>query len=239
MNKIIPLYSHANMRASFKTYLIYIGVDEEDPRLKLLKSPKKRASSLNSIRLLGDKVITKKDLKIFFSELEQEWQLIVGFLYDTGCREDEMLSLRWKGIEFIDPKDGIYAEVEVMGKGHKKRTVYLTKTTVNLLKLLRPDIKNEDKVFVFRMKDGKLYARQEKALIDGMRKRTKKFLGKAYTPHAFRHTKLTHLAENGADILGVSSYAGHSDIKVTQIYVKMSNRLGKNAFQNFSEDIQE
>lgn len=238
MNKLIVQYNHPNIRAAFRSYLLYLGVEEDSPKLKLLKPTKKRASAINSLRMLSEKVIDKKDLKLLFSKLEPEWELMVRFLYDTGCRESEMLGLLKKDVVIYDnPNNNIYGEAIVLGKGAKKRAVYLSERTVYLFKVLKSDLKHRDKVFVFRMSNGKLYKRQEKELLKGFKKRTKEILGKSYVVHSLRHTKLTHLADNGADLLGISSYAGHSNISVTQIYVKASGHLGKMAFEKYSEEL--
>lgn len=238
MNKHIVRYNHPNMRASFRVYLLYLGVDEDSPKLKLLKSSKKRASALNSLRMLSEKVINKQDLYLLFSKLEPEWELMIRFIYDTGCRESEMLGVRRKDIIIFDkPKNNIHGEVIILGKGHKKRTVYLMERAIKLFKDLKFDLKPEQKCFVFKMENGRLYKRQEKELLKGFKKRTKEILGREYVIHSLRHTKLTHLADKGADLLGISSYAGHSNIAVTQVYVKASSHLGKITFEKYSEDV--
>lgn len=186
MNDKIKIQRNPYIKASFKQYLMFIGVPYDDERLKLLKSPQKRASAINSLRMLGDKVIPMKDLKYLFNSVDDEWKLVFGFLYDTACREDEMLNLVWRDITFQEG-DKIFAEVRVLGKGAKYRTVFLSEVTTNLLKELRPNISDQDKVFVFKMSDGREYKRQDKALLDNIKKLTKKYIGKQYTPHCFRH----------------------------------------------------
>ena len=238
MNKHIIRYNHPNMRASFRAYLLYLGLEEDSSKLKLLKSSKKRASAINSLRMLSEKVINKNDLQLLFSKLEPEWELMIRFLYDTGCRESEMLGVRRKDVNIFDePKNNIFAEVTVLGKGHKKRNVYLMERTVKLFKELKFNLKPEQKCFVFVKSNGKPYKRQDSELLKGFRKRTKEILGRSYVIHSLRHTKLTHLADKGADLLGISSYAGHSNIAVTQVYVKASSHLGKMTFEKYSEDV--
>ena len=238
MNTIIVKYNHANLRASFRLFLMFLGVDEDSPKLKLLKSTKKRASAISSLRVLTDKVIVLKDFKLLMNSVEPEWQLMIGFLYDTGCRENEMLTTCWKDINFLDEsKDTIFAEINILGKGSKRRVVYLSESVTNMLKEKMVDVKPEDRIFVFRKPDGSLYKRQEKELLVGFKKRTKEILGKEYVIHAIRHTKLSHLADNGADVLGISSYAGHNNLATTQIYVKMSKKIGENTYRKFSEDL--
>lgn len=238
MNIHIVNYRNPTMRGAFKLYLMSLGVDEEDERLRLLKSSKKNASALTSVRVLGEKVIQKKDLQILYDSVDDEWKLIIGFLYDTACRESEMLSTKWKDITFYnEPVGNIFGEAMVLGKGGKFRTVFISEPTIILLKKLRPKINENDLVFTFRKIDGELHLHQEKALIDGLKKRSKKYIGVAKSPHTLRHSKLTHLSENGADILGISSIAGHSNISTTNIYAKMSKKVAKKTYQDYTESL--
>ncbi len=46
-----------------------------------------------------------------------------------------------------------------------------------------------------------------------------------------RHSRLQHMADEGVDSFAIKSYAGHSDIGTTQIYVKSSKFQGKIAFE--------
>jgi len=236
MNDIIKVNMNPYVRSAFKQYLIFLGLPEEDNRLMLLKKTKKRASALTSIRVLGEKSIPIKDLKLLYSQVDDEWKLIIGFLFDTAVRESEFLNVCWKDITFKNANN-IGAEVRVFGKGGKFRTVYLSKKITTLLKNLRIGLNDLDKLFVFKMDDGKLYVRQEKALIDKMRKLTKKYLGKPYTIHAFRHTKAQDLANSGADVGGISNLLGHSNFSTTQIYIKSSSAISKNMYEKYSEEL--
>jgi len=238
MNIIIKKYNQPNVRASFKLYLLMLGVDDEDDRLKLLKSSKRRASALTSLRVLGSKSIPRKDMELLYNSVDNEWKLILGFLYDTAVRENELLNVRLKDITFKDNEDSkIGAEVRILGKGSKYRIVFLSNQTTKLLKKLRPNLEDVDKIFVFKMKDGKLYERQEKALYDKIQQLTKRILGKAFCVHSFRHSSLQNLASNGAGILEIGSIAGHSNPQTTAIYVKSSKAISEKAYEKFSEEL--
>ena len=238
MNDLISNYYNPTMRASFRLFLLYIGVEEDDERLDKLKKSKKRASAITSLSMLGEKVISKKDIQFLYDNVEEEWKLIIGFLYDTAVRENEMLTLRWRNITFYsEPVNNISAEAQVLGKGNKPRTVYITEKTAKLLKKLRPNIKDNDFVFEFKMPNGKLFKRQEKALYDGLVKRTKKYIGVPHSPHHIRHSKATHLANNGGEVGGISNMLGHASYSTTQIYIKSSNTMAKNMLEKYSEEL--
>ena len=42
------------------------------------------------------------------------------------------------------------------------------------------------------------------------------------TTHTFRHLRLTHLARAGWKLHEIATYAGHCDLRTTQIYIHLS-----------------
>lgn len=54
-----------------------------------------------------------------------------------------------------------------------------------------------------------------------------KVIGKNISPHNVRHAIATELSINGADILEIRDFLGHSDSKVTEIYINAKSILEK------------
>lgn len=240
MNDKIINFRGPTLRAAFRMYLIYLGVLEDDDRLKLLKSSKHNASALTSVRVLTEKSIPLKDLKLLYDSVDDEGKLIIAMFYDTAARCEEILTLKWRKITFYPiTKNNISAEASVIGKGGKLRTVFISESTVQLLRKLRQNIQEDDLIFQFRMSDGDLYKRRDKALYDWFTKKTKDIIGVKHSIHHLRHSKLTHLAEHGTDILSLASIAGHSSIVVTTIYAKMSKAIAKRGYEEHTESLDE
>ena len=144
-------------------------------------------------------------------------------------------------IEFIkEPKGPIQAKVNIMGKGAKAREVYLKKTSVDLLKKLKGDLKNDEKVIVLRKMNGKPYGDQGVQLYKIINGLGVKVLGRDIAVHDLRHTCGSHMANRGADGLGISRYLGHESVDFTEkTYISHSPAIGRSTYQKFSEDILE
>ena len=117
----------------------------------------------------------------------------------------------------------ITGEVQVMGKGRKPRTVYFQQHTRRLLeKYMQEESIVNPNALVFTIKPITIWY--------NCRKYGKEFLQRELHPHMLRHSRLQHMADEGVDSFMIKSYAGHSDIGTTQIYVKNSKFQRKLAF---------
>ena len=58
-----------------------------------------------------------------------------------------------------------------------------------------------------------------------------------YFPHSFRHTKATHLYNNGTPLLYVKEFLGHSTISSTEIYATPDSRKQRKEILKNSETI--
>lgn len=240
MNVVIRQRPSIVIYSAFRIYLIFIGVEKDSDIIKKLKAPAKSANAFTSKRFLQSKVLSRGELKRLFTEVDDEMKLIFSTLYDLAARRSELLNIKFGDMIFYDePKNNIYGEINILGKGAKSRVVFFGRITNELLNKLRPNRIKEKKVFEFYKEKGKLYEKQADRLYYLILTNTQKILGRHITPHCLRHTRLTHMANLGADILSIARYAGHENVQTTTIYIEISTYVSRNAFEKFSENIVE
>ena len=238
MNQQLKQKADMRLYAMFKFYLIFKNYDIEDKTemiFKRIRVPKVFSGVANSQRLLESKVMSHKEMEILFEKSKDLWKLYFHFMYDTAARRNELLNIKFEQIEYTDEieeyiNSGVYAKIEIMGKGYKKRIVYLSKETVDLLKRFKQVAKSEY-VFRFYNQDGKEAKKQDDALRIRIGKLCKTYLERHVHPHCFRHTKAQHLRDEGAKIEDISEYLGHSNSLITEkVYAKSSPKQGLRAF---------
>jgi integrase len=239
----LPLYS------SFLHYLFFTGCDSDDPTgiHKKLKYPKRNANAFSSSRFMDNEILSEKQMKMLFENTKDlTMKCLISFIYDTGCRRNEVMNVKFRDMTFMKSKNiemvskGIFAEVQVTGKGNKKRVVWLHRTTVELIiQLHGKKLDANAKIFVL-YKDvikTKPYAYQDDALYKKFVKLCEKILGEHHRVHSLRHTRLTHLADEGMGALQLQSYAGHEKIETTMVYIHRSKNRALKGIKEHSRDI--
>ena len=191
----------ASLRFLFRNILKRSVVDD-------IKSPKK-----------GKKlptVLTKEEVKslIKAGKIGRD-KLIIGFLYSSGCRVSELVSMK---LIDLNLKERI-AKVRG-GKGDKDRIIVLSQKWISDLKrdLKRKKIASE---YIFSKKNGKPLS------VDTIQRTIricakKAEIPKKVTPHSLRHSFATHLLDNGENIRKIQELLGHSNLNTTQIYTRVS-----------------
>lgn len=136
-------------------------------------------------------------------------RVLVKFLYYTGFRVSELVSVCWKDISLR--KQG--AKITVMGKGRKTRSVMIPTDLYSELKEIAPG-RAEDPIFCSQ-KSGSLSIRQIQSIIK------EESIGAGFEahPHLFRHAHASHALKNGANLRLISQSLGHSSISTTEIYL--------------------
>lgn len=142
---------------------------------------------------------------------------ILTTAYGAGLRISEACSLQ---VRDIDSKRML---IKIRsGKGAKDRYVPLAKTLIGALRAYFKQTKPPQPwLFPGGTKDRPI---SPDAVRDALRKAVTKIgLTKRVTPHMLRHAFATHMLETGADIRLVQVILGHSSIRTTQRYVKVSS----------------
>lgn len=139
---------------------------------------------------------------------------ILEFLYSTGARVCESVSLRLEDVDLIG---GI---VKVRGKGRKERILPLGEPAIMAIKRYLKERKDSSPYLFVNKKSQKLSDRALRMIVD-------KYIRKAsftlkVSPHTFRHSFATHLLNRGADLRSVQELLGHSSIATTQVYTHLS-----------------
>lgn len=156
---------------------------------------------------------------------------ILEVFYSTGIRLGEMMALKPQD---VNPEEGLLRVNE--GKGAKDRVVPLGEEAKKHLKIylseVRPKLVRQagDHGHLWVSNWGTPLGRMSVGVMVRKAGQTAG-IPKPISPHTLRHTFATHMVRNGADILLVSQLLGHSDVNVTQIYVRVAGLDVKKAHQ--------
>jgi integrase/recombinase XerC len=144
--------------------------------------------------------------------------LIIEFLYGTGIRLSELITLREKNIDLN------IKIVKVLGKGNKERLIPLNTELVNLTRIYLEKKEvvphNKSEFLIVTNTGNNLYPmfvyRIVRKYLDQVTSIEKR------SPHVLRHTFATHLLNKGADLNAIKELLGHSSLAATQVYTHNS-----------------
>jgi integrase/recombinase XerC len=222
----------ASARAFFR-YLQRNGTVSDNP-FSLLKGPRKdkvlpkTLSAEEMKRFLGAPRKALKDCKDdrypFLRDVA-----VFEFLYSTGCRISELVSVRWGDVDFDR------GCLIVKGKGSKERLVILGRPALAAVKELHAFIERENVLLGHQSAPAFLTDRRSAISPRFVERRMKRYLAIAglpasLSPHKLRHSFATHLLDAGADLRSVQEMLGHSSLSTTQIYTHVSVERLKDAF---------
>ncbi len=153
-------------------------------------------------------------------------------LFSTGLRVSELCNLRK---ENIDLEKG---EFSVLGKGGKRRVVFLTNEATEALKEYILTLSHRTGVlFVAESNRTKTISPLSRAVVANIIRNAKLQAGitKHVTPHTLRHSFATHLLQKGADLRSVQLMLGHANISTTQIYTHLTDQHLKEIHRKYHE----
>jgi len=218
----------------------------------------------NSIK---EKYLEKTELEDF---LKACWEYgtfqdvaVFYLLAFSGMRSGELLSLKWSDINFETNEIRITKTMYNPNCNMRKyllttpktkgsiRTVDVDETVIELLKRHKENQEKEKKLrgedeeyhngnFVFCHKNGYPYVQRNLIMwMERLIKHTN--ITKKATPHIFRHTHISMLAEAGVDLPTIMKRVGHEDQETTlKIYTHVTEKMKKNAndkIKNYFKDI--
>ena len=154
--------------------------------------------------------------------------VLFSFLYGTGARIDEALSLKICNIHL----DGAKSYAVVTGKGKKTRTLFIQKMLAINLKIYIKKFHGKQangEHYLFHSRVGGYDCKLTQAAVN---KRLRIYAKQAHEicndvpldmhTHVFRHSCATHWLEDGMNIVQVSKLLGHANISTTMTYLSIT-----------------
>lgn len=157
--------------------------------------------------------------------------IIISLLYSSGIRITELVN-----IKVIDISSNRNA-VKVTGKGNKQRYVpiynELMQKLGDYIKIRHESlVKGSDNGYlILNNRGGKITREYCWMLIK--RYCEKAGITKKVSPHTLRHSFATHLLTEGADLITIQMFLGHSSVSTTEIYTHVTDDNARNVINNF------
>lgn len=238
-NRNVSIKTRNQRLACIKSFYKYVQSNEPDLfetcslilSIKNKKVPNKMISYFTEeeIKIIIDYLNKCKDFKKL---------TMICVLYETGARVSEFISIKLDDLKLSDN-----ASITLYGKGNKTRIVPISQ---ELVKLINKYLKE---VYVNYGDDYLLYSTQKKkyyrnsinkiitTLIKNLKIKYPNYFKGNYHPHSFRHTKATHLYNNGTPLLYVKEFLGHSTLTSTEIYATPDSKKQREEILKNSESI--
>ncbi|WP_052444223.1 tyrosine-type recombinase/integrase [Flammeovirga sp. OC4] len=198
---------------SFYKYLKQCGIIEIDPAktLHVLKTSKRIPQYVKPQEM--DNMLNGEVFDDSFDGIRDK--LIFEFLYGTGLRANELLSIQVKDLDFYKNT------VKVLGKRDKERIVPLHAVLVQQLKTYLSNRKEHQNPDLFLLQDGATLKYSQLYSLVKHYLELNTTAGKK-SPHILRHSFATNILEKGAALNDVKELLGHANLSATQIYTHSS-----------------
>ncbi|MBE9523160.1 MAG: tyrosine-type recombinase/integrase [Proteobacteria bacterium] len=204
--------SHLDSIRGFYEYLIR----EEEVAII---NPVKHGYALRMSRPLP-KHLREEEITVLFDSIKAHRdKAMFTLMLRCGIRVEEVANLTLNAIDLKRRKIYVYN-----GKGNKDRVVYISRDSYNtLVKYLRVRPSSRAKK-IFLVDKGA--CRGKPISVRGIQKRMEYYarkVGLKVSCHHLRHTMATQLLNADADLVTIQDLLGHTRIKTTQRYCKVSN----------------
>ena len=176
----------------------------------------------------------------FLNELALEslrTRLLMVMAYDGALRSSTVVNLERRDVLLKDRVINVRAEIS---KDGGKTVVNLSAVGCLLYKIYMavwttiPREGHPDEERIFRSESNR--NRNRAITVSAFSKLVSKVATRArlprFTPHTFRHLRLTHMAEAGINILEIQRYAAHKSLRSTERYLHLRGELALKIAQN-------
>jgi len=213
-------------RAFVKSYLESLGLEHKYWRPNVKKVRKK---------FRFKEILSPQEMEVLFKAMRKKgyvYWLAFKLVYEGGLRRSELASVKYSSFiwdEWLDNMDKPIV-LKVVGKGDKERFVTISPDTIfkhfeHIQKKNGLSTRETMKLMQEASKiDKKLCPFKENWLYKLVRKAGERFLKKRISPHLLRHSRATHLLDQGAEIKDIQNYLGHAGISTTEIYLHRDSK---------------
>lgn len=202
------------LKAAFR-YAHKKGHIKKVPDIPAVKAPKKQPRPISRDDL--DKILT------YTKEHDYELWRYAYFSAWTGCRQEECIRLKHQWITMYDvPTNGIVGRARVIGKRDIERTVFLIPQAMEAIGPVK------DIGPVFKQWSGSWISHSFKKCVRAVGLEKPHF-------HDLRHTAATRMIEAGMPLEFVQKILGHADIRTTQIYAEIADKLTEEHMGKFGQ----
>lgn len=235
-----------NIRLScIRTFIRYLAEQQGNrnliPVLQKISDIRKRSTPKNQPHefLTMDQVKLVLDSPGTDSRTGIRDRMIFIMLYDTGCRSEELLSMKLGDFAHSNKTD----YVTITGKNKKTRNTPLSekakKELNSYIKKFHPD-GNPGSYLFFTTRNGSRHKMSSDNLARIMLKYERLLLVEHpdlphLHPHLWRHTRAQNLYDAGMPLEIVSAWLGHSQLESTLIYSSIGLERKRKALQNATQ----
>jgi site-specific recombinase XerD len=225
-------YRLAALRSFFKHLVRHdLSHAEQYQRVLALESKKTRVVTASYLEPEDVRLILKQPDRRTMAGARDHALLL--FLYNTGARVSEALTVRIGDLSLNHPK-----QVRLHGKGNKDRFCPLWRDTAETLRSLLTVRAGHAGELVFSNARGHALTRDGVAYI--LRKYASQAARKApalrrrrITPHTLRHSCAVALLQGGVDVTVIRDYLGHASVATTSRYITSNLQMKRDALELF------
>lgn len=172
------------------------------------------------------KAITEEEMELVRQCCKDIRELaMIDVLYCTGVRVSEFCSMNRSDIDWNQ------RQLNVIGKGRKERTVFLSASAlVNLRAYLNSRTDEEEALFVSK---NCLHKRLYDGGVRIILKKIGQKAGVHLNPHKFRRTLATRLLNRGMKLEYIKEVLGHEKMETTLIYCELSRKEVRNEYDKY------